>query len=235
MTLPSTAPRKGLRSPGKLFVAVGRKRLSWPAGLVTQIQVSDFMELMLDIRAALLWLGFPVSDDIPSSGSDNRAAYLPPGILGVSIGERGAVVDRVRERGRNLRWVLASILGLVLAGIGFALTANGPHANLLTIAFITPGSLILGYALVTWMATYFQSEVIQVLAKAETSRGGWSLPPPNSRVTVEISGGRARSENGPYGRILRAVAQDPQLDSALKAILERLESAARNPTEPRLA
>lgn len=235
MTISSGAPRKGLRSPAKLFVAIRRKRFSWPHGLEARIQAPDFMAFMLDIRAALLWLGLPVSDDIPSSGSDNRAAYLPPGILGVSIGERGAVVDRARERGRKLRWVLATILGFVLDGIGFAVVGNGPHANPLVIVFIVPGSLLLGYGLVTWMATCFQSEVVQVLVKAEFSRGGWSLPPPNSWVTLQISGGRARSENGAYGRILKGVAQDPQLDSVLRALLERLESAVRSPSEPRLA
>lgn len=232
MTLPSSTPRKGLRSPSRLHVSIRRRGPTWPAGLVAQVQSSDFMTLMLDIRATLLSFGFPVCDDVPSSDSDTRASYLPPGVVGVSIGERGVGLDHALERRRSLRWLGALTLGLVLSGIGFGLIGNGPRVNPVILVFITPGSLLCGYALVSALATYFQSEVLQVVIRVPPSAGGWSLPPPKSWVTLEVSGGRARTENGPYGRMLRAVVQDAQVNSVLGPLVSQLESVVKDRNGP---
>jgi hypothetical protein len=183
---------------------------------------------MLDIRAAMLSSGFPVTDEVPTSGSDTRAAYLPSGIVGISVGERGVGLDTAYERRRQSRWILSLILGLILAGFGVAITGNAFPVNPLVIVLIIPGSLLCGYALVTLLSTYFRSDVVRVLIKSSSSAGSWSLPPPKSQITIEVSGGSARTENVSVGRLVREVVQDAQVNSILKPLLDRIEFAAGN-------
>ena len=225
LPLPSETPKKGLRSPTPLRVPIRSKRLVWPDEHEIQVRSPEFLSLMLAIRAAMLAVGFPVTDDVPTSPSDSRAAYLPPGIAGISIGERGVRIDAGDQRRLSVRRTLALTIGLIMSGGGIVWVGTIPSVfPLLVLTLVIPGSLMLALGTVWWIRTDFRSQVIRVLVKSSVLTRNWSLLEAGNQCSIQVSGGRARSENGPAGRILREVLPDTQVASTLDLLLSRIQS-----------
>jgi hypothetical protein len=230
---PNSLPRpkrRGLRTPNRLEplwalkAPRGKTLTPWPIGLTAQLAVSDVPALMIDIRSALLQSGFPASDEIPSGPSDFRAPHLPAGIVGVSVGEREVQLDTPSNRRIQSKAIAALVLGLAPAGAGVVLSALNPADVLLPLALVFPGALILAWGFTTWLVTDFESDAIRVVVRTGHPASETMAGSPGSLHTLEVSGGRAKTENRLVDRSFRGIDAKEELLQSATEVLRRIQT-----------
>jgi hypothetical protein len=179
---------------------------------------------MIQVRSALLNAGYPVTDEIPSGLSDIRVPQLPPGVVGVSLGERSVSPDV--ENNRKMLWKAAAelVIGLGVSGLGITLVGLGLIWPLLSLLFILPGSILTALGLMGSLRTDFRSEVIRVIVSAGQPSSAQSAVLQQSPYLLSISGGSARTMNRMVDRAFVEVLPDADVESVISQLATSLES-----------
>jgi hypothetical protein len=207
---------------------VGRRaRRSVPRPI--EVKLSDLQEFFEKVRPVARAAGFEVLDEAPSSVADLRGGGLSPGIVGLSLYERG------RSLGSDSIWAhpvtrLCEVLaGVSLDGIGVVLVSEG---TLRTVAEVSPlavlGAVLVGDGILRSIVTTYRSDLLLVTAYDATP-GGRPLSGFPNRVRLTVRLGKAVTFEGRSARHVRKLALTEEGERLAGSVLEQLCAQGRRP------